>query len=166
MLFALFFVLNFNVFGIANNTNHAIYISVAKVSFNPLENEVSISLKVFTNDLEDAIHNDTGKREKVIGRSDFTDLSGVIGEYLNKKMGIHLDGKRVSLQVDSCENIGDTTWIYLKGETGSFDQSIRIENYVLFEVFDTQKNIVEIEYSDEKYYYSLTKDESEVIIQL
>jgi hypothetical protein len=159
MLFALIIILNINTLGLTNNTDHAIYISVAKVNFNTHENEVSISLKVFTDDLEDAIHNATGKREKVVGRSDFSDLSGVIEKYVNQKMEIYLDGKQVLLQVDSCENIGDTTWIHLKGETGSFSHSIHIKNQVLFEVFDTQKNIVEVEYSDEKYYYSLTKDE-------
>ena len=166
MHFALIFILNFNVLGLTHNTNHAIYISVAKVRFNTLENEVSISLKVFTNDLEDAIHNSTGKREKVLGRSDFKELSKIIEKYVNEKVEIHLDGKQVSLQVDSCENIGDTTWIYLKGESRSFDHSIRIKNQVLFEVFDTQKNIIEIDYADEKYYYNLTKDEPVATISL
>lgn len=166
MVYILILLLNISVLGPEMDTNHAIYISVAKVNFNKEANEVLISLKVFSDDLEDAIHNYSGKRQKVVGIMDFTDLSSVIEGYVNKKIELNLDGNQVSLQVDSCENIGDTTWIYLKGETGPFSQSIQVKNQVLFEVFDTQKNIVEIEYSDEKYYYSLTKDEPDATITL
>ena len=162
----LLIILNINISGYLNHDNHAIYISVANIDIQAKENVLLISLKVFSDDLEDAIHNHTGVREKVVGRSDFTDLSEVIEDYINQKFKIFLDEKQVPLQVSSCENIGDTTWIYLTGETGDFKNSIRVSNLVLFEVFDTQKNIVEIEYSGEKYYYSLSKEEPEVTIQL
>ena len=119
MYITLIFLMIFDATSLEKKANHAIYISVAKIELNQEGNEVLISLKVFSDDLEDAIHNHSGKREKIVGREDISDLSSIIDEYINKKVVIYLDDNKVQLNVDSCQNIGDTTWIYLNGNTDS-----------------------------------------------
>ena len=166
MMIVLFILLNISMIGFVNSDNHAIYISVTNIVIKNNNNIAEVSMKVFSNDLEDAIQNYSGKREKVVERVDFTGLSNVIEEYVNQRTEILLDKKRVLLNVRSCENIGETTWIYLQGEIGSLHESIEVKNQVLFEIFDTQKNIVEINHLDNKYYHSLTKKEPSVKIEL
>ena len=136
--------------------NHAIYIGLIDIEIET--QEINMSVKVFSDDLEDAIQLDNGERVKIVGQTDFSDLLTIIETYIIRKSKVYLDDVAQKFHIASCENQGDTTWIFLSGEINSSYETVRVDNQLFFEIFDTQTNVVKIAIDGKLYYYKLSKD--------
>ena len=47
-------------------TAHAFYVSVTKIKFDSKKQQLTVSVRIFTDDLQDAVRRDTGNKELVI----------------------------------------------------------------------------------------------------
>lgn len=126
-------------------TLHPIHLSLCEINFNPNSQKLEIGLKLFIDDLEDAIRlqgNPTiyigTKKEKPIADS-------LIFDYISQRFEIIHGETSLSFEWVGKENSQDfmAIWCYFETEALSQTyQSIQFKNCLLMELFGDQKNIL------------------------
>lgn len=144
------------VFGLKRD--HAIYLSVAEVVHEQGKTDAQIKIKVFTNDMEDALLNEF--RQK-IGLSD-TALFGAnkkyIQQYFSQHIELTIDNKKQNLNLSRAELTGDAIWFYFDTICAINWKEVTVKADYLMELFPTQSNVISIEHSSKKQFIRLTNN--------
>ena len=140
------------------NTDHAVYISVTTLEVD-VDGKVKGSLKIFSDDLEDALHRFSGERPAIVGRQDLSPIASQFEQYLRKHLTIRARGGGSLLTLENLENVGDSTWAYFKTGLESPSDWLNIESSILIDIFPDQVNIVEVKLTDKPRYLKLIKSQ-------
>jgi hypothetical protein len=141
-----------------NETLHAIYVSVLEVEQPIGKKGGDIRIKVFTNDLEDAIFNKSQERIKLLQNS--CDQNKVlVSDYFAAHLQISIDGKPIKYTYVSCEINDASIWFNFNYTAAPAWEEIEIMANYLMELFPTQTNVVSITYHGKKKMFRLLKGE-------
>lgn len=122
---------------------HPIHISVSEVNFKSQEQRVEVSIKIFTDDLEDGIEDLMNQPIALNADNESEHADKKISQYLNYNFNIELNDKeKLSLQFIGKEYVEDAIWCYLEGNTPTNTTSFNIKNSILNPYFDDQQNII------------------------
>ena len=121
--------------------DHALYLSVAEVVHANNSAQASIKIKVFTNDMEDAIENEFQTRINLSDTLAFQDQKEVVEKYFANHFTLSVDSKKVSLAIAKSQLVGDAIWFYFKGASQSKWKAVTITADYLMELFPTQSNV-------------------------
>lgn len=124
--------------GNTDETPHAVYISVVEITTG------EIKVKVFTDDLMDAIRN----HSKSVSNASEAEFCGrhrkELQNYFKEKLKVRINQKPVSFNYHSSSQEGDSFWISFDFSMNETWKSIRVEDRHFMELFPTQSNIVKI----------------------
>src|SRR5690606_23716519 len=126
-------------------TLHPIHISVSEVRYDLLSQKLQVAIKIFADDLELALR-DLGYTELKIGAPNESPLADeAIVNYLDKKFQVSLNGiiKRGEMLGRELSEDLIAVWCYLEYDVPS-SGNLSIQNEVLLETYDDQKNIMDI----------------------
>jgi hypothetical protein len=137
-------------------SEHAVYLSVAEVLHIKGKGDSSIKIKVFTNDIEDAVANEFHQRIKLADTSAFELQRASLQEYFNNHFQISVNQKRQVLTLHRSEVNGDAIWFYFKMTSASNWEEVLIKADYLMELFPTQSNVISIEHDTKKQFVRLT----------
>ncbi len=127
---------------------HAIYVSVANVSFQPAEKELKIQVRMFSDDLEAALKQ---RFPEMVTQSD-----SLLGIYLAEQFRIKADGKSSSVAFLRKSIDADATVCELICPVSNPPSHLRITNKVLMNAIEAQTNIVRIRIGKQKKVLNLT----------
>ena len=135
-------VLLFLLSTMAFTTLHKYYVSITKIEYVKEQKSIQIITRIFTDDLErllkerfdDSIVLASGKDEKQI--------DSYIQKYMLSKINISINGKESTVNFLGKEYDEDVVQCYMEIENVNVINSFEIENKLLFDVFNEQKNIV------------------------
>lgn len=137
--------------------HHAIYVSVTEVK--PAgQGQWEISCRLFNNDLEDAIYNQSGNRVSLRTTADIEKEAVLIAGYVNSRFAVAFEGEKAGKLrwlKGSAEN--DSVWAYFATAGGKV---VQIDNNLLTELFPTQQNVVTLEKEGKKSYFRFSADET------
>lgn len=136
---------------------HAIYLSVIEVDRKDLAIPAVIKIKVFANDMEDALANQSGTRKKLIDQAGCLKAKAEIEGYFHSYFSFKVNEVSVKLELAHCELIGDALWFYFQTNETSAWQTVTVTATYLMELFPTQSNVLSIYYGQEKKFARLTK---------
>ncbi len=131
---------------------HPIYITTYHIEINPT-GEWHASIRLFFDDLEDAIHNQEGKRP-TLTTEHLMEYHEPISTYLQTHFQVidTASSGQFQYEIIEMERTGDVITIRLEGDT-TWDTDVRIYCNVLLELFASQKNIIEIKFPNEEMIY-------------
>jgi hypothetical protein len=142
---------------------HEFYLSVFYVEIHPERQTVEMSIKVFTDDFEQAL------RER-FGQAVFMDqadtLTPYVMKYLQERVKISDGSKNIQLHWVGLESDPDVTWIYVESKTGVSGNQLRFQISFFQELFSSQTNIVHLQYKGRKKSAFLTKNKSQYQFEL
>lgn len=152
MLFrAILFALLISTF--TSRANHAIYLSVVEIS------EGRVSIKVFSDDLQDVIRNYS---EQTI-HSDLDEFVSTneeqINAYFNDKLKLRINGKLAAFDLIDSMKENDAHFLNFTFESDSIWKKLEVEGSYFTELFPGQINVLTISKGDKKHYAKLTKSE-------
>lgn len=128
----------------AINEPHAIYISVVE-----LESD-EIRVKVFSDDLRDAIRNHTGVQSVSI--DDFcAKYQKEIQQYFGEKLRLKINEAEVPYQYKIATEEGDSYWITFSFIKSGDWKSVKVEDTHFMELFPTQSNIIKVGWPDLRF---------------
>ncbi len=136
---------------------HAFHISKTEMTFQPAEKSVQVTMHIFIDDLEKGLEKQ-GQYKLFVGTErEQKDVNSLIFNYLQKTLSIQLNGKKVNYEWVGKETTKDrqALWVYLEIKNIRAVRNISVENRVLTEIFDDQKNIVQINIPLKKQGYFL-----------
>lgn len=143
----------FSTVSYERSTRHAIYVSVLEVK------QGSIMVKVFADDLEDAIFNQAQQRPDLLS-GNCNQNKILISNYFEKHLMIKIDGKEQGYRYLACEVNDISIWLTFDFTSLSSWGEVEITADYLMELFPTQSNVVSITYQTEKKMFRLTKGDT------
>ena len=129
---------------------HKFYVSISEVNHNAENASLEISMKIFTDDLEDAL--EVGASKKIwLGdpEREVPETDSLLANYLERKLTFTVNGEAQTPIFIGKELEADVTWCYLEIKDVTDLKSIAIDNRLFLDLFDEQKNLVHI-YANDK----------------
>lgn len=142
MRFVLLFVLMFSQIYVQA---HEFYVSLTNAKFIPAENSIQVSIKIFTDDLEKALSKAENTTIFLNEKKILPQHQEQIKKYLLQKFLLSVNEQKIEFNYVGSEQEDDATWCYLEFKNVKNVQSIKIENLILIDIFDTQANISHFE---------------------
>ena len=136
--------------------DHAIYLSVAEVVHEPSGTNAQIKIKVFTNDLEDALFNELGQRITLSDAATFAVNKKYIQQYFANHFELTIDNKKQKPTLSRAALTGDAIWFYFNMSCANNWKDVSVKADYLMELFPTQSNVISIEHDSKKQFLRLT----------
>jgi len=136
---------------------HAFYVSISELQFDEDWGVVKLKVKMFSNDLEDALEKAGFGRLYLDSNQELPSSDRAIFQYLNQKLLLSSDGSILGLSFEKKEYIDDACWIYLHSTQRCGISDLTVKNKIFLELFDSQTNIVRIQAYGEKLIANLDK---------
>jgi len=128
-----------------NLNTHAIYISVVEITHDAEGSNVEV--KIFIDDLEDAIYNMSGTRHRLIDNCNAA--SDDISKYVATHLKIAVNGSEKSIKWVSCDIMEDAIWLRFHMDDDDPFQKVEITANQLMELFPAQMNVIKIQSGEE-----------------
>ena len=134
-----------------HESRHDFHSSLAEVSYNPAAKSLEVSLRMFTDDLGEALTREN-KRPVSVDQTDTADP--LIKRYLEKHFAVAgADNRRKPITWVGKEISVDVTWVYFEIPLAENLNGTKLLNSLLCELFDDQVNIVNVSYQGQKRTY-------------
>jgi len=140
------FLLFAGLFSVVLESDHKFYVSNTTIEHRPNEGVFQITMKIFTDDLEEALTRFSGEKTVFSEGASNTEHARLINDYLNKNFQIRTDGIRLIQNYLGKETEHDLTFLYLECTAGSSHVIAEITNTVLIEVYSDQINLINFKY--------------------
>jgi hypothetical protein len=151
---------------VLSSFNHPFYLSVTELRYNEEQMRAQGFVKVFTNDLEDALKKLGERPVDLLNNKDTAMVTKTLRQYLAKRLSMQFDNKSIGYQVIGYENEEESTWIYIESNTCSSPKTIKIQNRILYDFLPRQMNIVHFEAAGRRESSRVTNPESELVIKI
>ena len=124
---------------------HPVHVSVTEISLDEKEKELEIISRIFWDDLEKSIREEKKQPELNLlepGTGISTDQ--LVGEYLQKRFKITLDGKVQKVKYLGHEVENEAILCYIQVANVKKLETIEVYNSVLTELYEDQSNLVHV----------------------
>jgi len=152
-IFTLFSVF---VLGVAEQRDHAIYLSMIEITHQEGDTSGELSVKVFVDDFEDALKNEFGASVKFSESNPCTPQNALIVKYFQKHISVVVDQLLIRSSLSKCEMMGDAIWFRFTFDCPKQWASVSVSADFLMELFPTQSNVVSVKHGDVKKFLNLT----------
>lgn len=146
-------------------TIHPIHVSVTELTYDEKEKQLEITMRVFTDDLEQAVRKSTGIADLDIIDSETAKVDELMRSYLKDHFSVSLDNRQQILSYLGHEHDGDAMVFYIEVAKVKRWTSVSIKNDVLMEVFADQSNLINCYVGETVKSLRLTKDNSTGVLQ-
>ena len=125
---------------------HAFHLSKSMMEYNEQEKALQISMHIFLDDLEDALRLEGNDQLFLCTEKEAPEAEGYMEAYLRKHFLITVNGEVKSYNFLGKEPSEDfqAAWCYIEIENIEELKELTIKHDLLMEVFDDQKNVVQL----------------------
>lgn len=123
-----------------------------------------IKIKVFSDDLEDALMNAFRKRVTLSDPSTCRVNKNEITGYFSEHFKCTINQSKLKIRLSRCETAGDATWFYFTADCPTAWTEVKISADYLLELFPTQSNVVSISHGKKKHFLRLTQSKTSEVI--
>lgn len=155
-LLALFFLCAFK---------HPFYLGLCELKYNEAEHTLQGSVKLFVNDMEDALTKLNGKKVDLINIKDSVATNVLVKTYLHQRLSFMVNDKKVSYHFIGFEKEEEAIWVYIEVLNCPKPKSIKVSNTLLYDFIKEQMNIVQVELANDKKSSKLVNPDKEVLFE-
>lgn len=156
-LFLLAIIIVFSAF---NNIKHSFYISVIDIKHDAKSHNLNISVKLFTNDIENALKKTTTKSIDVLNPKNKSEMEIELMNYFKQRLSIDVNLKPTKIDFIGYEKEEDAIWVYLEVKKVNQPTTLKINTKLLYDFLPLQTNIVHVEINGIKKSSKVTNPES------
>lgn len=105
-----------------------------------------MSVRIFTNDLEDALRKSSGKAIDIINPKNKAEADSILFHYISKHLSVTVNAKLQTLHYIGYEQEEESTWAYLeiRNTKPLAFKTLRIDNTILYDYFPAQTHIIRV----------------------
>lgn len=144
---------------------HKTYLSVTEIEYSNDEQSLQIISRVFIDDFQRVLNQRYQKDITLSYKEDLQKHQDLMQQYLNEKLHVSIDGKPVKLKLLGSKFDADQIEMFIEADHVKDFESITVENLLLTDMFDSQKNIVNIKKNSEVKSMLLMKDNGQQTIK-
>ncbi len=151
---------------VENRAAHPLYVTVTEINYNAGDKNLEISVKIFTDDFENALTTLNHSKVDLTTPKDKAVADKQVYDYIKGNLQLKLDGKPVSLEFVGFEKETDAVWSYLQvSNTAKAPKTIDIHNSLLHESYDKQINLMHVSVGGTRKSTRLNYPDKDVKIQ-
>ena len=156
------FIIAFVIYGFGY---HKYYVSTGLYEYRQDLNSLQITIRVFEDDFTNIIKK---KYQLDLGLNDLNSLTCKtnIKNYLDNNLNIFIDNKKNEFTYLGIEKKNEMFIIYAEIEDVKMFESIQIQNTILFDLFEDQKNIIHFRSGSKRKSYILNNKENNILFEL
>lgn len=139
---------------------HAFYVSVSELKYNSKSKQLSISCRVFANDMEACLKKQSKQNIDLLSAKDKQKVDEFLQTYFKKNFVVSVTNKNLNLIYVGFEQEEEAIWVYFKCEKVSGFKQISIDNKILYDQLPEQNNIIHFYYDDNRKSNKLANPES------
>ncbi len=145
---------------------HPLHVSITNIDYDKDKQIVDVAIKLFPSDIEAAIFKNSGVNLLLNSENEYFNSDSLINEYISNNFKLSFDGKTIKkMKYIKREKKQDALWFYFS--FGNINcNTVEIENTLLFDIFNDQKNLVIINYGGNEKGFTFEKDNSVIKIAL
>ena len=136
---------------------HEFYVSITRVKWNAEEARLDVSVRIFTDDLEEAITAEGGPRLGLWTDRAREDRDRHVADYLASRLAFRINDEDREMTWVGMEDALDATACLVQITNVKSVDTIEVENRILIDRFDTQANVMRFEIAGERKYVNLSK---------
>lgn len=121
---------------------HPFYVSVTEVHADTQKNTLTVSCRMFTDDLENALKQIFNRPFDLLNASSDKETNSLLDAYIQKHFSIGVAGVLQKLQFVGFEHEEEATWCYLESVNFSGLGSVTVTNTLLYDFIPDQVNII------------------------
>jgi hypothetical protein len=144
---------------------HEYYVSVTRANYNPASARLEISMKLFTDDLERTITQNSGEVLKLSSIEDAASAEDFFVDYMGTQFTVIQDGELMDFTFIGFEPGPDETWLYAEIKMPPQGAFV-FKNTLLFDVFPEQINIMHLKANNAEQSHYFTGDKPQIQITL
>ncbi|MEM1001548.1 MAG: DUF6702 family protein [Bacteroidota bacterium] len=142
--------------------SHPLRLSLCEIEHSSKKQELSITLKLFLTDVNEALVFDSYSKELAFCEpNESPKANDLLLSYLNEFFIIKVNGQMMNLNIKRKElkGEGDNTalWLYFKYSGVSVVKTLEVKNAVFTDLFDDQNNIIYVHMDEESESMMLNK---------
>ncbi len=128
-----------------HSAKHPYYISLTEISSKG-KPEIQVSVRIFTNDLEDALRKSSGKALDIMNPKNKAEADSILFHYISKHLSVTLNAKLQALHYIGYEQEEESTWAYLeiRNTKPVALKTLRVDNTILYDYFPAQTHIIRV----------------------
>lgn len=139
---------------------HPIHLAISHVDFNPKTGSLEITHKIFIDDFEYALQLYDNESFQLGTERELPDADRYIKKYIESQFNIKVNGKKVYGEYVGRESDLEAIWIYQEVKNVGAAQAIELDNQILLDLYDDQKNILHLKYGQQKQSFLFRKDQT------
>jgi hypothetical protein len=150
-----------------NGWSHPVHITITNIEPDAQKGVFEVSIKVFTDDLEHAILQQSQKNIGFIKNTPSMDSEKLILQYINTQFQILINNKPISsskVKLTKYSNVENATWLYLEFRIPSKIQQLSIVNNLLNHLYPDMTNLVIIKWNENEQGLTFTKSKTKIDI--
>lgn len=141
---------------------HPFYVSVIDLHHNAKEKMVEVSIRIFTDDLEQILKIHFNKNVDLTNPVNKAEADDLIQQYINNKINIKINQTKAHLKYIGYEIQKESVWGYFEIDNITSIQKIDITSTLLYDYQPNQVNIYHVTYNGEDKSYKLDNPQSTV----
>jgi hypothetical protein len=145
---------------VISKKKHPFYISVIDIKHDPKAHNLNISIKLFTNDIENALKKITTKSIDLLNPKNKPEMELELMNYIKQRFSINVNLKPTTLNFIGYEREEDAIWVYLEVKKVIQPKILKINTKLLYDFLPLQTNIVHAEINGVKKSSKVTNPES------
>lgn len=130
------------------NMFHPLYVSFTKVDYNVKTQTIQISSRIFFEDLNNAVNQESKTKFDITKSSDKKNQA-LVTNYLKKHLKVTINGQTLLASYLGYEIQGDVAWYYQEIKHISKVQKVSVFNNMLYQLHADQINLVELNINEE-----------------
>ena len=146
---------------------HPVHVSVTNMDIDPESGEISLAVKLFSDDLQDLIHRKYGVLLNIVDQEDPGDKIAAVNSYISESFQCMVNGNtRVLLEYQESRMNEEAIWLYYHSGTGERIRRVEISNRLMLEKFEDQTNLIILSYPDVQNGYRLNNKNTELSLNI
>jgi len=137
---------------------HKFYVSIYQIKYVPEKRALHITSRIFIDDLNEALYHKYHIKTKIGEKTESISDVDLMKKYILEHFTIKVNGKPVSINYLSNEKENNVIICYYRVTAVTKIKQIEIQNTALFEVDDSQQNIIQSTVFNKKQDLLLTLD--------
>jgi len=133
------------------------------MKYSDKEKSIQTSVKLFTNDLEDALKKISKQPVDLINGKDKEALNKLLNEYIQKRLSLKIEGETKKFSFIGFEHEAEAIWIYIEYPQNQAPKKVEIENTLLYDYISGQINLVHFELNGQKQSSKVTNPEKNIL---
>lgn len=146
-----------------SSVQHKFYLSKTTVEYNTSSGMYEGTIKFFTDDLENALTNKTGKSIS-FSKMNEAEIDQILSLYVTDRLEIQLDQVPLNWRLVGHETENDITYCYFEGYAPQAFNQVSIRCDFMTELFADQQNLIDFKAHGKTQSLVLTKDRNRGVL--